>query len=280
MNQVDPDTELVITPESYMDEYLTHYKGQYFQYLREWAKTHQAAILLSGYNLTHGLGENGFYHFISIFVSHRELLEKLPNRNDWWEDDKKRIYNKRDLIPFTEFLPRWSRSIGMSSWLRMGNGEMGKREKIIWQVKPNFRIATSICYELYFGQNIRTNAIGADLIVNQGYQSWFAGSNGPELLQKIAKMRALEAGRPVLRVDAYGISSLINPKGQVLFTLPTASYQFRQLNINGYQGYTPYYRFAELPVIIFIVLLWLLAFLLHPEAIFGWLRRPFDKIDA
>lgn len=259
--QVDRNTELVVTPESYNNQFLSAYPVNFFYYLKTWAEQHSASLLFGTYQLINdNLQHHGYFYFASVFLPHQQLILPLVNGQTWWQRAQE-VYHKRDLIPFSEYVPTWGRALGLKSWLPLGNGRIGERKKIIWQIKPGFVISPSLCYELYFGNNIRDNAIGADLLINQGYQGWYIKSFGIAIMQKVAKIRALEAARPVLRVDGYGISELIDPKANQVFALPESIATVKQIRVNAYTGETWYYRFGYLPLILVLALAWMLYFL-------------------
>lgn len=251
LQHIDKDTDVIITPEGYLGQFISFYPEEFFQLLTDWAKNNNAGIILGSSKQIGRFLEHGYYHFISMFISNQELSAS----SSWWQEAKL-IYKKRDLIPFTEFTPSWAHPLIDMPWFPYSDAEIGDRKKVIWQVKPNFWVAPSICYEFYYGNNIQANAVGANLLVNQAYQSWFEQSYGPEILQRVSRMRALEAAKPVVRVDSYGISSLISPKGEDILILPQGTETTVQTQVTGYQGETLYYRYSFALVLVLFILCW------------------------
>ncbi len=70
-------------------------------------------------------------------------------------------------------------------------------------------------------------------------------------------MRALEAGRYVVRATNTGVSAFIGPKGELLETAPQFEMVTMTAEIVAHAGATPYVRIGNWPVI--SVLLALLA---------------------
>jgi len=70
----------------------------------------------------------------------------------------------------------------------------------------------------------------------------------------MAQMRALEAGRWMIRATNNGVSALIDPQGQISATVP----QFQQAVLRGsvvpMQGLTPYLRWQSWPLILLYAL--------------------------
>ncbi len=77
-------------------------------------------------------------------------------------------------------------------------------------------------------------------------------------------MRALEAGRPLLRATNDGITALIDARGIVEKTLPQFSPAVLTGTVQPRTGLTPYARIGNTPVISLAALAVLLS---------AWLRR-------
>ncbi len=80
--------------------------------------------------------------------------------------------------------------------------------------------------------------------------TWFGTSIGPMQHLQMAQMRALEAGRWMIRATNNGVSALIDPRGKITVTVP----QFQQAVLRGsvvpMQGLTPYLRWQSWPLIL------------------------------
>jgi len=124
-------------------------------------------------------------------------------------------YEKNLLIPFTEYLP-------FESWLP------GLRER--FSVASRFhaatttpalrfgawRIATPICYEAVRPAFVRrmVNDGRANLIVTLANDAWFGHSQGPWLHLAMARLRAIEERRFLVRATNSGISAIVDPCGR------------------------------------------------------------------
>ncbi|MES9902481.1 MAG: nitrilase-related carbon-nitrogen hydrolase, partial [Sedimenticola sp.] len=80
----------------------------------------------------------------------------------------------------------------------------------------------------------------AAFLINSSNDAWFGDSLAPHQHLEIARMRALETGRYLLRSTNTGISAIIGPKGQLQATSPA----FKQHVLTGefvpMKGTTPY----------------------------------------
>jgi len=125
------------------------------------------------------------------------------------------VYRKIKLVPFGEFVP----FRGVLSFIDVLNEieDMYPGDKYeLFSVKKA-KIAVLICFEDVFSDFTRNFAsLGANIIVNVTDDSWFKGY--PQSLQhlRIAKFRAVENNRFVLRAANSGISCVISNFGQVI----------------------------------------------------------------
>ncbi len=165
-------------------------------------------------------------------------------------------YHKQRLVPFGEYVPLEGLLRGLIAFfdLPMSGFSPGpaNQQPIL---AHDFRLSPFICYEIVYPELVRKFAQQADLMITISNDSWFGSSIGPLQHLQMARMRALENGRYLIRGTNNGISAIINERGTVL----TQSPQFERLNLTGEAqvmlGATPYSRIGSLPV---IVLCWLM----------------------
>ena len=77
-------------------------------------------------------------------------------------------------------------------------------------------LAPSICYEDAFGNELRDFLPEAGLLVNVSNDGWFGDSIAPHQHLQMARFRALESGRFMLRSTNTGITAVIDPHGRVV----------------------------------------------------------------
>ena len=78
------------------------------------------------------------------------------------------------------------------------------------------RLALGICYEDAYGSANLQALASAGLLVNVTNDAWFGHSWARHQHFQIARMRAIEAQRPLLRAANDGISALVGAHGEVL----------------------------------------------------------------
>ena len=77
-------------------------------------------------------------------------------------------------------------------------------------------LSTAICYEVVFPDLVRGTARGADLLTTITNDAWFGHTSAPYQHFEMARMRAIEQGRYLVRSANTGISGIVDPYGRVL----------------------------------------------------------------
>ena len=169
----------------------------------------------------------------------------------------KQRYDKAHLVPFGEFIPpgfAWfmdMAQIPMSAFTPGGKTQPPLRI-------DGHKIAVNICYEDAFGEEIIRALPDATLLLNISNVAWFGDSLAPAQHLQIARMRALETGRMMLRATNTGMTAIIGADGAVQAALPPFTRAALTGEVRAYAGSTPYVRWGNWPVV--TVSLLLLAF--------------------
>lgn len=128
-------------------------------------------------------------------------------------------YDKIYLVPFGEFVP-WPFDAVVEKITREA-GDFVPGKKVVVARLGEHGVGTFICYESVFGRAVRRFvAEGAELLVNISNDGWFGRSAARDQHLLIARMRALENARWVLRATNTGVTAAIDPAGRVTATLP------------------------------------------------------------
>ena len=177
------------------------------------------------------------------------------------------IYDKRHLVPFGEFFPvpgfirEWMRLMSLP-YRDTTPGERNQSPLVAAGVP----FSPSICYEDAFGAEQRDFLPAALALVNVSNDAWFGDSIAPHQHLQIARMRALETGRYLLRATNTGITAIIDPAGRVVAGSPQFEAHVLRGQIQPRSGATPFIRYGNWPVV--------LACLLLAGGGLAWSRRP------
>jgi apolipoprotein N-acyltransferase len=91
-------------------------------------------------------------------------------------------------------------------------------------------------------------------LVNVSNDAWFGDSFAPHQHLQMARMRAIETARPMLRATNNGVSAVIDHRGEVLATSPQFKVAVLDGEIQPQQGATPYVRVGNWPVLLALLL--------------------------
>jgi len=169
--------------------------------------------------------------------------------------DGQGTYHKRRLVPFGEYVPfeNWLRGIITFFDLPMSHNRAGEMEQPALKA-GNFMLSLSICYEIVFPELVRSATPSPDLLVTISNDTWFGASIGPAQHLQMARMRAVENGRYLLRATNNGITVLVSHKGEIVDSLPQFESGVLRAQANIMTGDTPYHRYGQLPVVFLCLL--------------------------
>ena len=231
-------SDLVIWPEAAIPTYL-EYIEDYADAVRRFAAERGSTVLLG----------------ILQPAPHAKSIEEFQNILVALTDERQ-VYVKRHLVPFGEFYPvpgfirNWMRLMNLPT----GDAIPGAADQPPLNVAGE-KIAVTICYEDVFGAEQLRYLADATLLVNVSNDAWFGDSFAAHQHLQIARVRAAEVGRYMLRATNTGVTAVIDPRGALVETLPQFHAGLLRQTVRGYTGSTPYVRVGNY----FVVLLALVA---------------------
>ena len=95
----------------------------------------------------------------------------------------------------------------------------------------------------------------AGLLVNNSDDAWFGRSIGPAQHFEIARMRALETARVLLRVDNTAITGIVGPEGEVTARATPDEPGVVTGTVQAREGLTPFARFGQIPLLLLFAVL-------------------------
>jgi apolipoprotein N-acyltransferase len=148
-------------------------------------------------------------------------------------------YDKIHLVPFGEYIP-FKNLLFFARKLtgQVSNFSRGTDRKVFILPSSNgerHRYGVFICYESVFADEVRHFAqLGAEVLVNISDDAWYGDTSAPWQHLNMARMRAIENRRWILRDTNNGITAVIDPYGRVRQSIPRhavdalpAGYAFR-----------------------------------------------------
>ena len=243
------DSDLVIWPEVAIPSTI----DQVERYIGEW----QSDIQSQPRTLLFGILERD--------LEARKVFNSVVMLNG----HERQIYRKRHLVPFGEYFPvpdfvrKWMRLMSLPT----SDMSAGDEDQPLLEGLSGDKMAVAICYEDAYGAEQLYALPEASVLINVSNDAWFGDSIAPHQHLEIARMRALEAGRYVVRATNNGVSAFIGPKGELLDTAPQFEYAAMTMDIIPHTGATPFVRSGNWPVI--TLLLGILAW-------FSWSSRQQD----
>jgi len=166
------------------------------------------------------------------------------------------MYHKRHLVPFGEYLPLDSllRPLTEAAGIPVSNFSPGPKKQTLLNA-AGYPIALSLCYEIAFGNEIVRDLPQARFLVTVSNDAWFGTSIGPHQHFEIARVRALETGRFLLRATNTGITAIVGPDGGVRAKLAQFETGVLEGEITPRSGATPYVALGDYPIIAAMFLL-------------------------
>lgn len=163
--------------------------------------------------------------------------------------DPPQFYFKRHLVPFGEYVPLRDTLGGALDFVGVPLGDFDAGSSAAPLALKGTRIGVSICYEVTFGDEVAAALPQAELLLNVSNDGWFGDSLAPHQHLEMARMRALETGRPMLRATNTGVSALIDHRGRVLERSPLFEPAALEGRVTPRQGATPYVLWTDWPVV-------------------------------
>jgi apolipoprotein N-acyltransferase len=226
------DVDLIIWPETAVPDYRYRSMG-YLQQLRRDMPSRDTDILMG------------------IFVknSDNRVLNSVLSLHDG-------VYSKRHLVPLGEYIPLRFLIEFFNKWVKIPMSDIasGDEDQALLTV-AGVPVGISICFEEAFARDVIKDLPAAKLLVNVSNDAWFEDSHELNQHHAIARMRALETGRYMIRSTNTGITSLIGPHGEVIKRLPKFETGVLTGEVQPLSGATPFVRWGDRMIVGCCVLL-------------------------
>lgn len=171
------------------------------------------------------------------------------------------VYLKSHLVPFGEYVPFEKFLRGLISFfdLPMSNFIEGSTEQPPVYAK-GYSFSPQICYEIAYPEYVRRTSQDTNFILTISNDTWFGKSIGPLQHLQIARFRALETGKYLIRATNTGYTAIIDPDGKIV----SAAKPFEEAVLEGkiypMHGKTLWTRIGILPIIGLLIVTLIIAF--------------------
>jgi len=164
------------------------------------ARLSHSLLLIGGYDPFDNFVLKGSYN--SLFAFNKD-------------GDKAGCYHKAHLVPFGEFVPlREQLPFLKDYWIR--SEDVLASDNHVLLDSPIGKIGVNICFESAFSQIALTETRdGAQVLCVVSNDAWFKRTSATQHLVMMARLRAVENRRFVMRAASTGISAVIDPYGRV-----------------------------------------------------------------
>ncbi|WP_231731567.1 apolipoprotein N-acyltransferase [Colwellia sp. TT2012] len=239
LTRVNYDADLIVWPESAIPA-LEPAVQDYLSTVNRSAILNNSAIITGIIN--YNFESKEYYNALLV------LGKKTTEDEQGYYYNHSNRYYKSHLLPIGEFVPfqEWLRPLAPFFNLPMSSFTAGN------YVQPNlvannFHILPLNCFEIAFPLQVAANFTDkTELLLTVSNDAWFGDSHGPHQHFEIARMRALEFGRPLIRSTNNGVTGIVNHLGEITAIAP----QFEEVVLRGQvefvTGYTPYSQWPNL----------------------------------
>ena len=175
--------------------------------LTEIAKSVQAPMVVGNVGIDYDEQENAWHFYNSGIVI---------------STDGERIgrYDKIHLVPYGEYIP-FQRFMTFAHKItgRVSSLTPGAERKV-FRINGHY-YGVFICYEAVFADEVRHFAeLGGEVFVNISDDGWYGDTSAPWQHLNMARMRAIENKRWILRDTNNGVTAAIDPNGIVRQSIP------------------------------------------------------------
>lgn len=157
-------------------------------------------------------------------------------------------YDKNVLLPLAEYVPLAGLVPGARSWLPHARDFLAAERAPALHLGP-WRLSTPICFEVLRPDFVR-RMVGEGrphLLVTLANDAWFGDSRAPRIHLALARLRAVEHRRYLVRSTNSGISAVVDPTGRVVARTGLLTRESLRATVHPLEGVTPYARLGDWP---------------------------------
>lgn len=256
LTRLNYDADIIVWPESAIPS-LEPAAQDYLTTVNSSAMLNNSAIITGILNYNFETKQ----YFNGLIV----LGKKDKNDEVGYHYNHRNRYYKHHLLPIGEFVPFQELLRPLAPLFNLPQSSFSQGS----YVQPNLvanQVATLPlnCFEIAFPHQLAANFTQqTQMLLTVSNDAWFGDSHGPHQHFEIARMRALEFGRPLVRATNNGVTGIINHLGEIIAIAPQFEEIVLRAEVDFVSGYTPYSQWPRLILALLIMLPLILTKLLR-----------------
>jgi apolipoprotein N-acyltransferase len=157
-------------------------------------------------------------------------------------------YDKNLLIPLAEYVPLAGIAPALARWFPHVD-DFAAATGVPALRLGGWRIATPICYEAIRPELVRrmVRESRPHLLVTLANDAWFGDSQEPWLHLALARLRAVEHRRFLVRATNSGVSAVVDPAGRIVARTGLLTRETLRATVRPLDGETVYAKFGDWP---------------------------------
>ncbi len=178
---------------------------RFLELMRDLTGVTEAPVIAGNIAIDVRPGHRDFYNAATVFAPDGNIVGR---------------YEKIHLVPWGEYIP-YQNLFVFAHRLTGNAGDFthGSRRSV-FRLKGH-RYGVFICYESIFADEVRQFALfGAQVLVNISDDGWYGDTSAPWQHLNMARMRAIENRRWLLRDTNTGVTTAIDPYGRLTMSAP------------------------------------------------------------
>ena len=243
MTRANWESDLIVWPETAIPGQFHEFNDAVLAPMQQEALENNSKLVVGGFHRT---PEGRFENSVMVLGDDTDVAD---------------MYSKRHLVPLGEYIPLLQHLRWLDRWMNIPYDNLARGEGDGLVNIGEYKAQVSICYEDVFGEEMIADLPQADFLINVTNDGWFSNSLQPYQHMQIARLRALETGRYLLRATNTGVSGIVNHKGKLVHTIAAYEQGVVTGDIKLLKGTTPYVRYGNYLVVGFISALLLLIYL-------------------